>query len=210
MNELTSAIHSGLSAGMEITAQSVVADIRECLIRGANSRHSPMHTPVVATADGDMRVMVLRQFDILSNTLRFHTDARSPKVAAIGADAAVHVLAYDPEAKVQIRMRGRGRVERTSSAAEAAWQASTNFAKRCYLAENAPGAVSQAPTSGLPAAVEGILPDDAQIAPARANFAILLVDVAEYDWLYLANGGHRRARVVFDGAGQPKVSWLTP
>ena len=171
---------------------AVRKDIADRLHEGAANRKSVMHTPVVSTGDGDMRVMVLRSFEAERHLLRFHCDARSPKVAAIANDPVVHVLCYDREARVQLRMRGAGRVGIDTPAAAAAWAKSTNFARRCYLGA-APGAYSEKPTSGLPDWAEGIQPTDEQIAPARPNFAVLLVEVERYDWLHLANTGHRRA-----------------
>ena len=73
---------------------------------GAADRRNPMHVPVVASVDEagapDARVMVLRAVDRIAETLRFHTDARSPKCAAM-AGRRVSVLAYDPGAAVQLR-----------------------------------------------------------------------------------------------------------
>lgn len=61
------------------------------------------------------------------------------------------------------------------------------------------------PTSGLPEQFEGVEPGDAELLPARGNFALLLVEVAEIDWFSLAHTGHRRALVTRDG-GQ----WIAP
>ena len=195
---------------MELTPEIVIQDIRDCLIRGANSRKSPMHSPVLVTADAQARVLVLRDFDQEAMILRFHTDARSPKVATIAANPAVTILAYDPDAKVQLRIGGTASIERSSEAGQAAWEASNNFARRCYLAEAAPGSLSNIPVSGLPQWADGVLPSDDQIAPARENFAILLVTICEVDWLYLAHGGHRRAHIKLDSPHQPEFSWLVP
>lgn len=193
------------------TLDQVRDDIIRHLTHGATSRKSPMHTPVVGTADGDLRVMVLREFDEATHTLRFHTDARSPKVAAIEANDAVSVLAYDPEAKVQIRMRGIGRVKHDGALPDAKWLESTTFARRCYLVESPPGSASDTPTSGLPEWAKGIVPTEDQIAPARANFAVMLVQVREFDWLYLSNDGHRRARATVQGArDEIEMQWLIP
>jgi pyridoxamine 5'-phosphate oxidase len=178
------------------------------VVTGARDRKSAMHTPVVVTSNIDARVMVLRSFDEESAVLRFHTDIRSPKVAAIAADPAAAVLLYDNSAKVQIRARGRGRVEQAGPVADAAWAASTNFARRCYLGEG-PGSVSEGPTSGLPSEFEGVEPDDEQLIPARENFAVMLIEVKEIDWLYLSHTGHLCAH--FTRAGDVwEGRWVTP
>ena len=195
---------------MEVTPEIVAQDIRDCLWKGANSRKSPMHSPVLVTADAQARVLVLRDFDSESMMLRFHTDARSPKVSAIAANPSVTILAYDPDAKVQLRIAGTARIERTSDTAQSSWNASNNFARRCYLAEAAPGSESNRAVSGLPEWADGILPTDEQIAPARENFAILLVQICEVDWLYLAHGGHRRAKIRFIDGGAGDFSWVVP
>ena len=186
------------------TLEQVRADIDQRLITAARGRHSPMHTPVVATSDADMRVMVLREYDLQKCTLRFHTDSRAPKAAIIAALPQVGVLFYDREAKVQIRCRGTGEVLTGGVQVDAAWHASTPFARRCYLGD-APSSGSDCPTSGLPLHIEGIEPEEAELIAARANFAILLITVTAFDWFALAQTGHRRA--VFDCAG-PR--WLTP
>lgn len=165
-----------------------------------------MHTAAVATTDADARVMVLRAFDRVGWQLRFHTDARSPKCEVIAGDAPVGVLFYDREAKIQIRCRGRGRVETDTALADKAWSESTNFARRCYLGEG-PGAVSDTPTSGLPAWAEGVEPEEVQLLPARENFAILLVKLEQADWFSLAHTGHRRA-VIQLASGEGR--WVSP
>lgn len=165
-----------------------------------------MHTPVVATADADARVMVLRGFERAEWRLRFHTDARSPKCGVIGNGAPVGVLFYDREARLQIRCRGRGWIETETPLVDAAWQESTNFARRCYLGEG-PGTVSDTPTSGLPAWAEGFEPEDEQLTDARRNFAVLLVELDEADWFSLAHTGHRRAIIqLASGVGR----WVSP
>jgi len=184
------------------------ADCATRLIRAARDRKSPMHTPVIVTADVDARVMVLRAFDAEAWRLRLHTDLRAPKAQALAADPRVAAVFYDKGAKIQLRLRGTGRIESRGPVADAAWAASTNFARRCYLGDG-PGAVSPVATSGLPSEFEGVEPDDAQLVPARENFAVLLIDIAEVDWLYLAHTGHIRAQFVRDGEGW-SARWVAP
>lgn len=190
------------------TLDDVRSDCANRLIRAARDRKSPMHTPVIVTGDVDARVMVLRAFDTASWTLRLHTDARSPKAQVIAADPRVAVLAYDKGAKIQIRARGLGRIVTAGPEADSSWAASTNFARRCYLGAG-PGAVSDSPTSGLPPEFEGAEPDDAQLIPARDNFAVLLITLTELDWLYLAHTGHVRAQFTRAGEGW-EGRWVAP
>lgn len=191
------------------TLDQVAEDIAKSLSEAASNRRSPMHTPVVGTADADVRIMVLRAFDRKSWTCRLHTDARSPKCEAIGKGAPVGLLFHDPDAKIQIRTKGIGRIETQGPVADAAWEAASNYARRCYLAQGAPGTLSEEATSGLPAVVEGIKPDDEQLVPARENFAVLLVELHTLDWLWLAHNGHRRARFT-GGPGEWAGRWVVP
>lgn len=191
------------------TLHDVRADMAQRLAQAARNRKCPMHTPVVATRDADARVMVLRAFDAAAWTLRFHTDVRSPKCAAIGSAAPVGVVLYDPPGKIQIRARGIGRIETDTPLVAQAWEESTNFARRCYLGEG-PGAMSDAPTSGLPAEVEGIEPDELQLVPARANFAVLLVELHSLDWFHLAHTGHVRAQFSRGEGGEWDGRWVAP
>jgi len=193
------------------TLDQVFADAAAHLTRAAQSRRSPMHVPVVGTADGDLRMMVLRACDPGIGLLRFHTDARSPKARLVGELGMASVLAFDAAAKVQLRLKGPARIETAGPAADAAWAASTAFARRCYLAVDAPGTSAQAATSGLPAEVEGICPDESQLLAARENFSVLLIEPITLDWLYLAHDGHRRAQFTRAAPGQDwQGTWVIP
>lgn len=187
-----------------------LTDCRSRLIRAPRDRKAPMHTPVVVTGDVDARVMVLRAFDASAWTLRLHTDARAPKAQVLAADPRVAVLFYDKGAKIQIRARGAGAILGEGAEVDAAWAASTNFARRCYLGEG-PGAGAEGPTSGLPPEFEGVEPDDAQLVPARENFALLKITLTSLDWLYLAHTGHVRAQFTRgEGAAAWEGRWVSP
>lgn len=188
---------------------AIEADLWARLARGKADRKSPWHTPVVGTADSDLRIMVLRHVDRTSGTLRFHTDARSPKVAAIAETAQASVLFYDPGAKLQLRCWGRAAIAASGAAADAAWSASSAASRRCYLAPAAPSSAATGPTSGLPTDYESRLPTLAESEAGRGNFATLTVALERIDWLYLAHDGHRRA--LFERAGdQWSAGWLNP
>ena len=181
------------------------------LTRGAADRRSPIHTPVVASVTSagapDARVMVLRAADRATATLRFHTDARSPKCDDMDG-RAVSVLGYHPGEAVQLRLTGIARVVRKGDRVDQIWTTSTPFARRCYLVENAPGTPLSGPASGLPAWVEGRQPEVADLVPARANFALVMVEITMIDWLHLAQTGHRRA--VFAAQDGWTGQWVVP
>jgi hypothetical protein len=183
----------------------VLGEVAVLLQQGAGDRRSAFHTPVVATSDADARIMVLRQFDAAAWLLRFHTDARSTKCAVIAAQPQIGLVFYDPAARVQIRARGQARIVSDGPKVDAAWDASSAFARRCYLAEAAPGAVVPVAVSGLPPEAEGVRPSEAMLVPARRNFALMLVELDRIDWLHLAHDGHRRAQLARSGAD---MDWL--
>jgi pyridoxamine 5'-phosphate oxidase len=188
---------------------AIAADLWVRLGQGKTDRNAPFHTPVVGTADGEMRVMVLRHVDARAGVLRFHTDIRSPKAAAVGGGAPVSLLFYDAAAKLQLRCSGIGTVVKDGPVADAAWGASAPSSRRCYLAALGPSSSAAQPTSGLPAAFEDRLPTLAESEAGRGNFAVLLVTLTRIDWLYLAHDGHRRA--LFQRSGdQWAGGWLVP
>ncbi len=203
--------NGGMNGAMTLAdnLDDITADLWVRLADAAASGKSAWHTPAVGTADGDLRVMVLRQTDPAAASLRFHTDARSPKAALIGGGAPVSLLFYDAAAKLQLRCTGIGQVSSTGAAADAAWAASAPSSRRGYLATLAPGTTSKTPTSGLPAAVEGRVPTLAESEAGRANFAVLTVTLSRIDWLHLAHDGHRRALFERDGDGWAG-RWLVP
>ncbi len=192
-----------------------LAEARSLIASGASDRRRSAHHPVVATIGGNgeprQRVMILRALDWDSRRLRFHTDHRTDKVGELGTSHQASVLIYEPDAKIQLRLSGTALVESQGRIADAAWDEATLFARRCYLAEQSPGSVSDIPLSGLPNWIEGRAPTEAEIIPARANFAVLLFEFTEIEWLYLANSGHRRARWYWDSTlGNWCGDWLVP
>ena len=194
-----------------IKLDSVLADCVARMQHAARDRRSAMHTPVIATADGEMRIVVLRACDEDLAMLRFHTDARSPKIATIRSNPAIKLLAYDPQDKVQIRAGGTARVESAGPLADAAWAEASAFARRCYLIKDGPGTAAPHPLSGLPAELEGIGPTEDQLLPGRANFAVVQIVLDRLDWLHLAHDGHRRAQFRRGSANQSwQGTWIVP
>ncbi|MFN3749034.1 MAG: pyridoxamine 5'-phosphate oxidase family protein [Sphingorhabdus sp.] len=192
-----------------------LAEARRLIDNGAHDRRHSAHHPVVGSIGKDglprQRVMILRALDWDRRLIRFHTDYRTEKVGEFASNNLASVLVYEPESKIQLRLSGTASVHASGPAVDAAWEEATLFARRCYLAEDAPGTVSGRPLSGLPEWVEGRPPSEEEVAPARANFAILLFEFSQIEWLYLANAGHRRARWEWNSANlRWDGDWLVP
>ncbi len=203
--ELTSPHYNDLDGSLDY-AWSLIED-------GANNRRSAFHTPAVSTVSDNgtpqSRILVLRHADKAKRLLRFNSDTRSPKVAEIAANSKMSVLLYDSETKVQLRLSGNAHTCTTGPQVDEIWHNADRYARRCYMTQGAPSSMSDHPTSGLPASVEGRKPEESELIPARDNFALLIFEAAQIDWLYLATQGHRRARWVWrDGNWQG--SWAFP
>jgi hypothetical protein len=197
-------------AGFYDDLDETFAELWARLVRGAADRRSGFHTIQVATAglDGGARVrtVVLRGAYKAAGSLRFHTDARSGKIAEIAADPRVEVCAYDPKAKIQARLSGRATVHEADPVAAAAWAATRPQSRVCYRAPVAPGAVVEAPGAADPGPAQRA-PEDPD--EGLAQFRPVVVTADRIEWLYLAARGHRRARFVRTGDGWSGV-WLAP
>jgi hypothetical protein len=173
---------------------AALAEIWRRLARGAADRRSGFHTVQLATLGLDgaprVRTVVLRGVEQAAGRLRVHTDRRSGKWAEIAAEPRVELHAYDPRAKLQVRLRGRALPQGEGPLADAAWAASAPGSRACYRAALAPGSALDDPAKADP--------DPARRAEAgpmegRDRFAVLLLVAARVEWLWLAAGGHRRA-----------------
>ena len=169
---------------------------------GLKDRNSPAHAPVVGTVDEfgapQLRVMILRDACRDTRMLRFNTDARSQKITQMRANGKTSIQFYDAAAKVQLRLSGKAVAIVDGAVADTAWSQSTPFARRRYMAEASPGSEIPMPSSGLPDWIQGRQTSEPQLVDARPNFATLLFQAEQIEWLYLANAGHRRARWNWD------------
>ena len=184
-----------------LTLDDMMALAVDLLADGVANAGSPLRKPVA-------RTVILRNFDETERVLELFTDARSAKVAELERELRAAMLFYDPRRDVQLRLTGRA-VPLTGAAAAAAWAAAGLPSRRAYLAVAAPGTPSPAPTSGLPAEVEGIIPAPERLEEGRANFAVIRFAFDEADLVVLSRSGHRRARIRWRADGVA-AEWLVP
>lgn len=179
------------------------------LVRGAADRRSAMHTVQVASLGPDgprVRTVVLRGVEPTARTIRFHTDSRSEKADQLLADPRVEICAYDPGAKIQLRLRGTATLHREGSLVDSAWAATGPGSRVCYRAPLGPGTPLSSPGEG-DLGPDARTPQDPE--QGRAVFVAVTVEVTRLDWLYLASRGHRRAAFDWTGAGW-RGQWLAP
>jgi pyridoxamine 5'-phosphate oxidase len=177
------------------------------LSRGVADRRSAFHAPMLGTVGTDggarVRVVILRGCRPAERQLRFHTDLRTEKIAEIRRCPKVALTGYDAGAKVQIRVEGVATLHVDDAIADEAWAGSRPFSRVCYGTAPAPGTQIAAPDSfSLPA-------DDSAIAAGREHFCAATIQVGRLEWLYLAHGGHRRARFEWHGEDL-EACWLAP
>jgi 3-hydroxyisobutyrate dehydrogenase len=193
---------------------AVLENVWHLLRRGLTDRKHGFHLPTVSTWDpleGPMgRKVVLRGVDRGHRLLRFHCDARSLKIEQIRREPRVSLTFYDVAEETQVRVQASAEVHTDDDAAEAAWQKTRLFSRRCYLAHNAPGTVVEAPTAGLSPEFETRSPSESESQPGRENFSIVLCRIRSFDWMFLSHMGHRRARFVWDDDGALACEWLQP
>lgn len=172
------------------------------LARGVADRRSPLHTPTLASIGLDgaprARTLVLRGFDAGTRTLRLHSDRRSDKFAELARDPRGTLHGYDAAARIQLRLEGTATLHTEDAVAEAGWQDSRSFSRMCYAIEPAPGSAIATPP-----------PEPRDDMSGRINFAVILLRVQRLEWLWLAAGGHRRARLDWSD-GEECATWLVP
>lgn len=187
--------------------QAVLAEATRLLSRAVADRRSPLHTPTIATLGLDgrpkLRTVVLRGFDTARRELRFHTDARSPKIAELRAEPSIGIHVYDPGARIQMRIDATATLHADDAVADNAWLASQPMSRVCYGTAPAPGTpIGEGAAFTLPAG-----PHD--IAAGRANFVAVMAHIDALEWLHLAHTGHRRARFRWNADGA-EGTWLAP
>ncbi|MEM0983490.1 MAG: pyridoxamine 5'-phosphate oxidase family protein [Planctomycetota bacterium] len=193
--------------------ETILDDCWADLVRGKADRKHAYHLPVIATVDPDglpaARTVVLRAADRDAGELRFHTDARSPKLKHLGARPTVLWHFYDKGSKRQLRVRSIATIHTDDALADEAWANTRLMSRRCYLAPAPPSTESDTPTPNLPTEFESRDPTKEESEAGRANFAVVTTRVDEIDWLWLRHQGHLRARFTRTDGGYTST-WLEP
>lgn len=168
------------------------AHLTRWLHAGATTPTHPFRWPVVSTvaADGgpDSRIVVLRRFDPDARVLVFHTDVRSPKVTDLRRDPRCGFLFYEPDDRLQLRLRTTATLHHGDDFAYSEFAALPPHNKATYAGTTAPG--TDEPTDA-PFDYPPKPPVDEAVA--FGHFVAVACVIERADALELHPTGHRRA-----------------
>ena len=182
-----------------LEAENLISD-------GVENSKSMFHTPVLSSfveKTISTRTVVLREFDSKNRTLRFHTDSRSGKIEELKENSISSVHGYDPELKVQIRLKGKTSLHIDNEISKKAWAESREMSKMCYSVKDSPGNKISSPEPF------DLIKEEIDIELGYNNFAVLHFSYDSLEFLFLKGAGHRRS--LFDwSSDQLESSWLIP
>ena len=166
------------------------------LMLAASDRQHAWRTPVLASVDSrgfpQARTVVLRNADSNSQTLRFFTDSRSPKVTQLNTSSQAQLVFWSKALNWQLRASVQVTIETTGAAVEAArQQVELSPARQDYLSALAPGDTLAAEVSTE--------------SDKSHHLAIISAKIIHMDWLSLSPKGHQRAEI-FAGT----LRWINP
>ena len=182
-----------------LEAENLISD-------GVENSKSMFHTPVLSSfveKTISTRTVVLREFDSKNRTLRFHTDIRSGKIEELKENSISSVHGYDPDLKVQIRLKGKTSLHIDNEISKKAWAESREMSKMCYSVKDSPGNKISSPEPF------DLIKEEIDIELGYNNFAVLHFSYDSLEFLFLKGAGHRRS--LFDwSSDQLESSWLIP
>lgn len=157
-----------------------------------------------------LRTVVLRRADREVRVLAFHTNRYAQKVEDIRATGGVAWHGWDPDAREQVRLRGRATIHTDDDRADAMWAAEDPASLDVYVPTAKPGTSIEDPDAGrrsVPAAPV----TRADVAPGREQFAVIRTVIEEIDWLHLHPDGHARAQFTLESEGKGgEGTWVVP
>ncbi len=190
----------------------VYLKIWNLLDSGLKKRDAPFHIPVLICGNEnkfDGRIVVLRGVDYKEKKIWFHSDIRSNKVKILKKNPEAALLFYDKNEKIQLRIKGKTKINYQNETTKKSWQKTTQMSRQCYLGEIGPGLPSSEASSGLTKDVDDLKYSVEESEIGYKNFCVVEVFINSIEWLYLAAKGHRRAYITYKNNSLEK-KWLIP
>lgn len=174
--------------------------------RATKDRKAAFRTPVLSTQSDEgpqARVLVLRAAEASRRELVFHTDTRSGKAVELGRDTRISVTFYDAHRKIQLRANGIAQLHTDDMLADQHWQNASPNSLRCFT-----GPLPGAPCA-LPVDHDSSVATHKTVAVGRDFFAVITIQIAQLEWLYLHTHGQRRALYQWQDT-QWSMQWINP
>ena len=172
------------------------------LVDAVNNSKSIFHSPTLCISDSP-RTVVLREFNKEKRFLRFHTDLRSKKINSINENLVAYVHGYDPEIKVQLRIKGKVKLHKKDEKTLKAWEGSREMSKLCYSVKGAPGQIITDPNE------YDLIKSEIDVEKGYENFGVIIFEYDEIEFLFLKNIGHRRSKFSWKDH-KVVMEWLIP
>ena len=173
------------------------------LQEGARDPDSPWRNPALATVAPDgrpaIRTLVLRRFSPGMRIAELHTDARSPKMAALALNPRAALHGWDPARRIQLRLDGIVTLA-DDAHVQRAWEALHEGSRATYAVAQAPGTPISEPSPAAPSR---------GVDEARLDFRVLAFQVEALEYLSLAPHAHARAAFRWHEQA-PDATWLVP
>lgn len=168
----------------------------ELRVAAGNPDH-PWCFCVFGTSEGQhphLRMLVVREVDLSTWELTFHTDRRSPKVAQIFKNPATSIHFWNPAARVQLVLTGVSSVIVDEAIVKEQWERSSLTSRRAYLGSLPPGETADQPCVNFPSELIERPPSLKESEAGQENFAVIKTHVNAMDFLLLKQSGNVRAK----------------
>jgi len=186
--------------------------IWEALEGACGKPQSPLRTPAFASTnqfETAVRTVVLRRAERAERRLTCFADVRSTKIRELKLNSQAQWLFYHPVQRVQIRATAQAFVYNENQIAREFWERMPLKQRVGYCATESPGSPLAEPGDAIPAALRSDRARESELETGYQNFAVIVTEVDQFEWLRIGDEGHRRAVLRWSGEKYSGF-WLVP
>ncbi len=184
------------------------------LLNGSVKKKNGFRTMCVGTIgennDASLRMVINRKVNESQKTIYFYTDNRSRKFEDLQRDNRITLLFYDAKQRVQIVLKVTVKMHKNDSLSNDRWKSLSPQARLGYMTINAPNSKSKAPTLGYDGKFSEIKPTVVESDLFQENFAVIVCQVYELEFLYLDYLGNRKANYLYKNGVLVDSFWVVP
>ena len=193
--------------------KKILSDLIYDISEGVKNRKHPFHIATFSNIDNkkniNSRIVVIRNYNPIINSLNFHSDIRSKKVQSIIEIPETYFVFYDPNNKIQLRLQTKSIIHHNNNITLKNWEKTKLSSRKCYLVNKPPSSKSDIPSDGIPSHLKGIDPTLNESEVGYKNFVVIENKINIIEWLKLSASGHRRLQINLND-NKPQYQWLIP